>query len=154
QQQLGVDPTKIDEALNARGVRPDHFVPIITVDQARYDQVAPVIYPLPGTRFRDTFIRGGPTPEFATHVLGTVGGVTAEKLHDLGEPYQAGDQVGLTGIEARFEKKLAGTPSGDIQTIAAGDAVVDTIGRVDGRAPEPVRTTLDPTVQALVEAAL
>ncbi len=154
QQQLGVDPAKIDEALNARGVEPDHFVPIITVDKTMYDQVAPVIYPLPGTRFRDTFLRGGPTPEFATHVLGTVGEVTAEKLDDLGEPYQAGDKVGLTGIEARFEKKLAGTPSGDIQVVGAGDEVLDTIGRVEGRAPEPVRTTLDPTVQALVEAAL
>src|SRR5262245_39533938 len=154
QQQLAIDPAKIDEALNARGVQPDHFVPIITVDQALYDQVAPVIYPLPGTRFRDTFIRGGPTPEFATHVLGTVGEATAEKLGELGEPYQAGDQVGLTGLEARFEKQLAGTPSGDIQIVGAGDEVLDTIGRVDGKAPEPVKTTLDPTVQALVETAL
>jgi cell division protein FtsI/penicillin-binding protein 2 len=154
QQQLGVDPAKIDEALNARGVQPDHFVPIITVDQTLYDRVAPVIYPLPGTRFRDTFLRGGPTPEFATHVLGTVGEATAEKLDELGEPYQAGDKVGLTGLEARFETQLAGRPSGDIQVVGAGDEVLDTIGRVEGRAPEPVETTLDPTVQALVEAAL
>ncbi len=62
QQQLGIDPAAIDEALNAPGVQPDHFVTITTVDQARYDQVAAVIYPLPGTRFRDTFLRGGPDP--------------------------------------------------------------------------------------------
>jgi cell division protein FtsI/penicillin-binding protein 2 len=154
QQQLGVDPAKIDEALNARGVQPDHFVPIITVDQTLYDRVAPVIYPLPGTRFRDTFIRGGPTPGFATHVLGTVGDATAEKLDELGEPYRNGDRVGLTGLEARFETQLAGTPSGDIQIVGAGDEVLDTIGRVEGKAPEPLRTTLDPTVQALVETAL
>src|SRR4029450_1805454 len=57
----------------------DHFVTITTVDQARYDQVAPVIYPLPGTRFRDTFIRGGATPEFAAHVLGRGGEAAAER---------------------------------------------------------------------------
>ncbi len=90
QQQLGVDPAAIDEALNAPGVQPDHFVTITTVDQARYDQVAPVIYPLPGTRFRDTFLRGGPTPEFAAHVLGGFGEITAERLEELGPPVRDG----------------------------------------------------------------
>ncbi|HET8620713.1 MAG TPA: NTF2-like N-terminal transpeptidase domain-containing protein, partial [Acidimicrobiales bacterium] len=117
QSQLGIDPAAIDAALGARGVQPDHFVTITTVDKTRYDQVAPVIYPLPGTRFRDTFLRGGPTPEFAAHVLGSFGEITAERLEELGEPYQAGDQVGLTGIEARYETQLAGTPSGDIMTV-------------------------------------
>jgi cell division protein FtsI/penicillin-binding protein 2 len=153
QQTLGIDPAVIDEALNAPGVEPDHFVTITTIDKSRYDQVAPVIYPLPGTRFRDTFLRGGPTADFATHVLGTYGDATAEKLAELGEPYQVGDRVGLTGLEARFEKQLAGTPSGDIMTVAAGDQV-EVIDQIAGREPEPVRTTLDPAVQAAVEVAL
>jgi cell division protein FtsI/penicillin-binding protein 2 len=153
QTQLGIDPATIDAALNARGVQPDHFVTITTVDETRYDQVAPVIYPLPGTRFRDTFLRGGPTPEFAAHVLGSFGDVTAERLEELGAPYQAGDQVGLTGIEARFEAQLAGAPSGEIRTVAAADQV-EVIDTIEGRAPEPVRTTLDPAVQAAVEVAL
>ena len=153
QTQLGIDPATIDAALNARGVQPDHFVTITTVDETRYDQVAPVIYPLPGTRFRDTFLRGGPTPEFAAHVLGSFGDVTAERLEELEAPYQAGDQVGLTGIEARFEAQLAGAPSGEIRTVAAADQV-EVIDTIEGRAPEPVRTTLDPAVQAAVEVAL
>jgi cell division protein FtsI/penicillin-binding protein 2 len=153
QSQLGIDPATIDAALNARGVQPDHFVTITTIDKSHYDQVAPVIYPLPGTRFRDTFLRGGPTPEFATHVLGSFGEVTGERLEELGAPYQAGDQVGLTGIEARFETQLAGTPAGEIRTMAAADQV-EVIGTIEGRAPEPVRTTLDPAVQAAVEVAL
>jgi cell division protein FtsI/penicillin-binding protein 2 len=154
QQQLGIAPAEIDEALNAPGVQPDHFVTITTVDQARYEQVEPVIYPLPGTRFRDTFIRGGPTPTFAAHVLGTFGEATEERLEELGDPYQAGDMVGLTGLEARFEEQLAGTPSAAIQVVDADGAVVEEIERFDGRAPEPLRTTLDPVVQNAVEAAL
>ncbi len=153
QQALGIDPAAIDEALNAPGVEPDHFVTITTIDKTLYDQVAPVIYPLPGTRFRDTFLRGGPTAEFATHVLGSYGDITAERLDELGEPYQAGDRVGLTGLEARFETQLAGTPSGDIMTVAAGDQV-EVIDHIAGRDPEPVKTTLDPAVQAAVEVAL
>jgi cell division protein FtsI/penicillin-binding protein 2 len=154
QDQLGIPPAEIDEALNAPGVQPDHFVTITTVDQARYDQVAPVIYPLPGTRFRDTFIRGGPTPEFAAHVLGRVGEATAERLDELGDPYQAGDQVGLTGLEAQFEKQLAGGPSGEIRVVGEDGKAISTVGRVSGRKPEPLATTLDPTVQAAVEAAI
>jgi cell division protein FtsI/penicillin-binding protein 2 len=154
QQQLGIDPVAIDEALDAPGVQPDHFVTITTVDQARYDEVAPVIYPLPGTRFRDTFLRGGPTPEFAAHLLGRFGEVTEERLEELGEPYQVGDLVGLTGLEARFEEQLAGTPSSSIQVVDADGEVVEDVHRIEGRAPEPVRTTLDPAVQAAVEAAL
>jgi cell division protein FtsI/penicillin-binding protein 2 len=154
QSQLGIDPVAIDEALNAPGVQPDHFVTITTVDQARYDQVAPVIYPLPGTRFRDTSLRGGPTPEFAAHVLGRFGEVTAERLEELGEPYQAGDLVGLSGLEARFEEELAGTPSSSIQVVGPDDEVVEELERFEGREPQPVQTTLDPAVQAAVEAAL
>jgi cell division protein FtsI/penicillin-binding protein 2 len=154
QQQLGIDPAAIDEALNAPGVQPDHFVTITTVDRARYDQVAPVIYPLPGTRFRDTFLRGGPTPEYAAHLLGSFGEITAERLDELGEPYQRGDMVGLSGLEGRFETELAGAPSSSIQVIGADDAVVEEVHRFDGRAPQPLRTTIDPAVQAAVEAAL
>jgi cell division protein FtsI/penicillin-binding protein 2 len=154
QQQLGIDPAAIDAALNAPGVEPDHFVTITTVDNARYDQVAPVIYPLPGTRFRDTFLRGGPTPEFAAHVIGRYGEITAERLEELGPPYQAGDLVGLSGLEGAYEEQLAGTPSSTIQVVdEAGTSVAD-VHRFEGRPPEPLRTTIDSNVQAAVEAAL
>ncbi len=154
QQQLGIDPAVIDAALNAPGVQPDHFVTITTIDQARYDQVAPVIFPLPGTRFRDTFLRGGPTPEFAAHVLGRFGEITAERLEELGPPYQAGDMVGLSGLEARFEEQLAGTPSSTVQVVTEDGTVVADVHRFEGQAPQAVRTTLDPAVQSAVEAAL
>jgi cell division protein FtsI/penicillin-binding protein 2 len=153
-QQLHVDPKEIDEALHAPGVKPDHFVVITTVDQATYARVEPVIYPLPGTRFRDTFIRGGPTPAFAAHVLGRTGEATAEKLAALGEPYQVGDTVGLTGLEARYERQLAGTPSGQIQVVDDDGKTVKTVGHITGRKPRPLRTTLDTRVQRAVEAAL
>jgi len=37
--ELDIDPAAIDKALHAPGVKPNHFVTITTVDQARYDQV-------------------------------------------------------------------------------------------------------------------
>ena len=152
--ELDIDPVTIDEALNAPGVQPDHFVRITTVDMATYNRVEPVIYPLPGTRFRDTFLRGGPTPGFAAHVLGSYGEITAQRLHELGEPYQAGDLVGLSGLEALFEEELAGTPSSSIQLVGSDDEVVEEVERFEGREPQPVRTTIDPAVQVAVEQAL
>ncbi len=154
QQQLGVDPAAVDRALGAPGVEPNHFVPIIAVSQARYTQAAPVIYPLPGTRFRDTTVRTTPSPGFAEHVLGRTGEVTAERLEELGQPYREGDVVGLSGIEAAYETQLAGTPSGDVQLTDAEGEVVEVLDRIEGKAPRPVATTLDRTTQAAVESAL
>lgn len=154
QQSLGIDPAAVDAALEAPGVQPDHFVTITTVDVPTYDAVQAAVYPLPGTRFRDTTLRGGPTPEFAAHVLGRFGEITAERLEDLGPPYEIGDQVGLSGLEARFEEQLAGTPSSTIDVVDADGEVVEELEVFEGRDPEPVKTTIDPAVQAAVEAAL
>ncbi|HET6833495.1 MAG TPA: penicillin-binding transpeptidase domain-containing protein [Acidimicrobiales bacterium] len=154
QQQLGVDPAAVDSALGAPGVEPNHFVPIIAVSQARYTQAAPVIYPLPGTRFRDTTVRTTPSQGFAEHVLGRTGEITAERLEELGQPYRRGDVVGLSGIEAAYETQLAGTPSGDIQLADAEGEVVEVLDRIEGHEPRPVATTLDRTAQAAVESAL
>lgn len=154
QAELGIAPATIDEKLNAPGVQPDHFVTITTVDEPTYNSVEAVIFPLDGTRFRETFLRGGPTPEFAAHVLGRFGEITAERLEELGEPYQVGDMVGLTGLEGMYEEQLAGLPSVAIQLVGADDEVVEELHRYEGRAPEPVQTTIDPAVQSAVEAAL
>jgi cell division protein FtsI/penicillin-binding protein 2 len=154
QQQLGVDPAAVDRALGAPGVQPNHFVPIVSVSETRYTQVAPVIYPLPGTRFRETTVRTTPSEGFAAHVLGRTGEATAERLAELGQPYRRGDVVGLSGIEAAYEAQLAGTPSGDIQLTDAEGEVVEVLDRIEGRDPQPVATTLDRTAQAAVESAL
>jgi cell division protein FtsI/penicillin-binding protein 2 len=151
---LGVDPALVDERLNAPGVQPDHFVEIITIPNSRYDQVEAAIYPVPGTVFRDTNVRMGPSQGFAQHVLGTIGEITAEQLEELGSGYQAGDIVGHTGLEARFEEQLAGTPSGDVEIRDAAGDVVEVLDTIEGTEPEPVRTTLNRDIQLAVEAAL
>ena len=48
--------------------------------------------------------------DFTTHLIGTVGPITAEQLEDLGFPYGPTDMVGQTGLEARYEDQLAGRP--------------------------------------------
>jgi cell division protein FtsI/penicillin-binding protein 2 len=154
QTHLGVDPATVDEKLAAPGVQPDHFVEIVTVDMAKYESVESIVYPIPGTVFRDTTRRAAPQAGYAQHVLGRTGEITAEQLEELGAPYQVGDIVGATGLEDRFERELAGTPSGAIRILDAEGEVVEELGRIEGQAPTPVATTLDPRVQAAVETAL
>ncbi|HEY8545026.1 MAG TPA: penicillin-binding transpeptidase domain-containing protein [Acidimicrobiales bacterium] len=155
QTHLGVDSATVDERLNAPGVEPDHFVEITTVDRATYESVESIIYPIPGTVFRDTTRRAAPQAGYAQHILGRTAEITAEQLEELGEPYRVGDVVGATGLEARFERELAGTPSGSINVVdVETNEVVAEVGRIEGTPPTPIATTLDPRVQAAVESAL
>ena len=84
--ELGVTAAEVDEALNAPGVQPDFFVPIITITQEEYEAHESAIYPIPGTRFRDTTVRAGPTEGYAQHVLGRTAEATADRLAELGRP--------------------------------------------------------------------
>jgi cell division protein FtsI/penicillin-binding protein 2 len=154
-QQLGVEPAAVDAALAAPGVRPEYFVPVARIRPDRFAQVRAVLDPVPGVFFQRTSGRLAVSDDFALHVLGRFDEVTAERLGQLGPPYLVGDKVGLSGLEAAFERRLAGTPSGDVRTVDAttGDTV-RTLFQFAGQAPQPVRTTLDRRVQAAAELAL
>ncbi len=99
-------------------------------------------------------MRAGPTEGYAQHVLGRTGEATADRLAELGAPYQPGDVVGVTGLEARYERSLAGTPTSEIQVLDADDKAVRTLDTIEGRAPVAVDTTIDRNVQTAVEQAL
>lgn len=155
QQQLGVTPAEVSAALAAPGVQPDHFVPVARIRRERFVEVQPVLDPVPGVFFNRTTGRIAVAEDFALHVLGRFDEVTAERLEQLGEPYLIGDNVGLSGLEAAYERKLAGTPSGEVRVVdTATDDTVGTIFQFTGTAPEPVGTTLDRRTQAAAEQAL
>ena len=104
-------------ALHAPGVRPDEFVPIVTVPRPAYEAVKPVIYPVPGLEFRSKRGYAVLTTGFASTLLGDVGPITAEQLRHLGGAYEATDTVGRSGLEEAFERSLAGTPTADIRIV-------------------------------------
>ena len=155
QQQLGVPPADVTAALAAPGVRPDHFVSVARIRPDRFAQVRPVLEPVPGVFFRRTTGRLAVSENFALHVLGRYDEVTAERLEQLGGPYIVGDRVGLSGLEAAFERRLAGTPSGEVRIVDAtsGDTV-RAVFSFAGTPPQPVGTTLDRRTQEAAEQAL
>ncbi|WP_370459170.1 penicillin-binding transpeptidase domain-containing protein [Aggregicoccus sp. 17bor-14] len=151
QEQLGVEPARVQGALGVRTA--DGFVPLIDVRPERYAQVRPALAPVPGIFFRRARARLAPAEGFAVHTLGRVGEVTAEALAALGAPYQAGDRVGLSGLERAQERRLAGAPSGELALVRpSGERV--RLQRFEGRGGEAVRTTLRREVQGAAEAAL
>ena len=151
--QLDLDPARVEALLKAPNVKPDAFLAVIDVRPERYRQVRPALAPVPGIFFRKKMARLTPAEGFAAHTLGRVGEVTAEALEALGFPYQAGDVVGLSGLERAQERQLAGRPSGEVRLVhASGEAVV--LHRFEGEEGKPVRTTLRREVQAAAEAAL
>lgn len=153
-EQSGATASEVTGALATATAHPQWFVPVFTITQARYNQLEPTIYPVPGTVFQTFTARTAATPGLAAHVVGSVGPITAQELQNLGPPYQDGDTVGQTGIEQAYERQLAGRPSGHIRVVTGSEAVVATVASFTGQPGTPVRTTIDPTVQADAEAAL
>jgi cell division protein FtsI/penicillin-binding protein 2 len=154
QQYLGVDPADAASALDAPGVRPDYFVAITTVPDAVYQAVKPQIYPVPGLLFRRSTQRTAATRQLAAHVVGTTGPITREILDQLGPPYDGTSQVGRSGLERAYERRLAGTPSLRIQLADESGTDPVELRSFPGTAPAAVRTTLDLPTQQRAEAAV
>ncbi|MBM7508333.1 cell division protein FtsI/penicillin-binding protein 2 [Nocardioides salarius] len=51
-----------------------------------------------------------PTRDFAAELLGSVGEVTAEMMADQPGVYRMGDRAGLSGLQARYDEELRGSP--------------------------------------------
>jgi cell division protein FtsI/penicillin-binding protein 2 len=152
--QAGIDPAAIAAALKSAATHPTQFVPVADLAAARYDQVKPIIFRVPGTRFQRHAGQTTVTPDLAAHVVGSVGPITADELGKLGVPYEQTDSVGQSGIEALYERQLAGSPGGTVQVISATGTVVGTAFTVTGKPGVPVQTTIDLHTEQAAEAAL
>ena len=80
-------------------------------DDARYaNELRPQLAPIPGVFFQhDQGVRRRPRAARRASSSARVGEITAERLKQLGAPYRVGDIVGLGGLQAAFETRLAGT---------------------------------------------
>lgn len=93
-----------------------------------------------------------PTREFARPILGSVGPVTAEIVKESKGAYRAGDEAGLTGLQARYDEQLRGSPGITVAAVKGEDS--RTLFRTDAAPGEPLATTLDPGLQEAAERIL
>jgi cell division protein FtsI/penicillin-binding protein 2 len=147
----------VDAGELARRVRDagrGRFVPVITLRKAAYDDIEERLRDVPGISLAPSESPLAPSRDFGRAVLGAVGPVTAEQIEK--DPKLApGDQIGQYGLQAAFERRLAGSPGGRI-VIRRSESGTErrTLLARKARDGRPLRTTLDLDVQAAAEAAL
>jgi cell division protein FtsI/penicillin-binding protein 2 len=150
----GATASEASAAIAAAKAHPTYFEPVFTVSRARYNQLEPTIYPIPGTVFQAGSSLSAITQGLATAVLGAVGPITAQELSQLGAPYDAQSVVGQTGLEQADERQLAGHPSATVTVVDPSGASIATLATLPSHPGTPVRTTIEPAVQKAAEAAL
>lgn len=118
-------------------------------------RVAPDFAQIPGANAIETTMQLAPTRTFARELLGTVGEATAEIIENSEGTITAGEQTGLSGLQAAHNDQLRGTPA---VTIAATTGVEGEEPRVLAEWPaedgEPLQVTLDIALQQRAEEVL
>jgi len=146
--ELGMDGDAY--ATRVLGAGPRAFVEAIVVrdGDAAYDVAA--LGALPGVAVVPDEVPLAPTRAFARPILGGVGAATAEIIEASEGAVAAGDQVGLSGLQRQYDAQLRGTPGTGVKAVAesGSERVLHTSEPVAG---EPLRTTLDPTLQQRAE---
>ncbi len=154
---LGKTVEQIDRSINNDQYSPYAPVPIetnatdeeilaIQENQAQY----------PGVQATSMSVRHyNPLALPAANILGYVSQISGTELAQMKSlGYQAGDQIGQSGIEEEFESYLRGTPGVEkVQVDSRGNV----LGRLSYTAPVPgdnIRLTIDADIQAVAVAAV
>jgi cell division protein FtsI/penicillin-binding protein 2 len=132
---------------------PEQFVEALVLRSEDFAAVEGQLAGVPDVTTVDGTAPLAPTRDFARALLGTVAPATAEQLERLGAGYGVGDEVGQWGLQARFERRLAGTPTREVVVRTRG-VPTETLHERKGRPGRALRTTLEPAVQSAAEAAL
>ncbi len=147
-----VDVDAADLASRVKAAAPKAFVEAIVLREADAVQAVASIGAIEGAVALEDTLPLAPTRDFARPLLGTVGDVTAELIEKSDGSYEIGDQAGLSGLQSRYEEQLRGTPGLIVQAVAG--AKKQRLYRVPATPGEPLRTTLDLSLQAKAEQVL
>ncbi|HET6667261.1 MAG TPA: penicillin-binding transpeptidase domain-containing protein [Intrasporangium sp.] len=150
---VGVDAGPYVKQVEAAGE--EAFIEAIVF---RRDEVPPNVDPqhlaaIPGAITVSDELPLAPTREFAAPILGTVGEVTAEMIEDDPEKYQLGDEAGLSGLQARYDDQLRGTPGVVVQAVD-GEGSERELFAEESTPGKPLKLTLDPRMQQAAERLL
>lgn len=137
---------------------PKAFVPALVLRRSEVpDRLIGQLESIPGARAIADELPLAPTKDFAAALLGTVGPATAEIVKKSGGRLRAGDDAGLSGLEARYDAQLAGTQGVEVRAVSGDDAasatstVLFTAAAVAGT---PLRLTLDQRLESLAQQLL
>ncbi len=154
---LGIDPAAYTKAVATAGAKAFVLALTVRAEDPLATTKAGAISAIPGAVSLPGKASLGPSPTFAKALLGTVGDATAEVVQQSKGALQAGDTVGLSGLEQRYDTQLRGTDGLAIKAVrtdAAGKTTSRDLYSQDPVPGKPLATTLDPAAQGAAEAAL
>jgi cell division protein FtsI/penicillin-binding protein 2 len=135
-----------------RAARPHAFFPLLTLRLP--DQAADVtrLRGIPGLSFRrdEIPVAAASAPE----LIGTLGAATAQRLQEVGAPYQPGDTIGTSGMQLLFQRRLAGTPGVKVVTEDPTGRQSAVLQEWRGLPSAAVTTTIDRRVQLAAQRSL
>ncbi|WP_344899665.1 penicillin-binding transpeptidase domain-containing protein [Actinomadura meridiana] len=131
---------------------PQDFLPLLTLQVPTHNKLIQRLKHVPGIEFRA--VRAPIAPAYAPELVGSLGPATADRLQQVGAPYQPGDTIGVSGIQLLQQRRLAGTPT--IRVVAQDETGRNTeeLRSWPGQKPQEVQTTLDPGYQQRADFAL
>ncbi len=148
---LDVDVASYVERAEDMGAEAFVEAVVLREDDAR--EVLPAFRKIRGALAVNDNVPLAPTREFAAALLGRVGPATAEIVEGSDGAIVAGDEVGLSGLQARYDEQLRGTP-GTAVVARDEDDVLRTIFEVPAVDGTDLVTTLDADLQQRAETAL
>jgi cell division protein FtsI/penicillin-binding protein 2 len=135
-----------------RAAPPRDFLSLLTLDRASFHSLWPRLSRVTGLTFQRKYERLFGSQ--AGDVVGTIGTEDSSALHAEGATYQPGATIGLTGLEHAYQDSLAGTPTARIVVVDPAGRTLTTLWTSQGHSGTPVRTTVDPRIQAAAARAL
>ncbi len=115
---VDIDPGPYAARVRAAGAKA--FVEAIVLrDDAERTVTNEAIEAIPGTLVKPDMLPLAPTRSFARPILGVVGEATAELVEQSKGTIKPGALVGLSGLQAQYQKKLAGNNGYTISTYGA-----------------------------------
>jgi cell division protein FtsI/penicillin-binding protein 2 len=90
----------------------------------------------------------------APAITGSVAGDTAAVLRQDGVAYRPGTTLGMSGLQAVYQRNLAGTPTTKVIIENSRGQQVSVLASWRGKAGAPVRTTINAAVQRAANRAL
>jgi cell division protein FtsI/penicillin-binding protein 2 len=148
---LDVDAAAYVERAEAMGA--EAFVEAVVLREEDAREVLPAFRRVPGALAVNDTLPLAPSRDFAAALLGRVGAATAEVVEESDGAIVAGDEVGLSGLQARYDEQLRGA-SGRAVVARSADDRLRTLVEVPAVDGADLATTIAPALQDKAEAAL
>jgi cell division protein FtsI/penicillin-binding protein 2 len=147
---VDVDADALVERVEAAGEKA--FVEAIVLREEDATRVLSAVERIDGAGALSDTLPLAPTREFARPILGSFGPVTAEIVKESDGAYEAGDEAGLSGLQARYDAQLRGTPGTAVEAVRGEKS--RTLFATDPVPGKPLATTLDVGLQESAERIL